>query len=257
MIPIDQIMSNPHQPRKHFDSEKLTALSQSIKHDGVLQPIMVQRRGDAYELIMGERRLQAVRMAGIAMVPAVIRPVTSVESLRLALVENLQRENLGPIEVAEAYHALIDEFGLSQNELADLVGKDRSSVANTLRLLNLPPELRALVDTGRLPEGHARALLALPTVDAQIALGRRTVKEKLSVREVETEVNRRGKTMKDTPKKSKPAHIDFLEKALSSHLSTRVTIEEKRGGKGKMVIEFYSHDDFERLAELMHIPLPR
>jgi ParB family chromosome partitioning protein len=257
-LPVDEISSNPRQPRKRFDEEKIKALSSSIRHDGLLQPIVVRKNGDRYELIMGERRLQAARLAGVPTLPALVRAVEEVDTLRLALVENLQRENLNPIEIAEAYRALIDRFGLSQNELADLVGKDRSSVANTLRLLGLPGKIRSLIIEDKIREGHARALLALSTEAEQVSLAERIVNNRLTVRDAETEtgvVKKRKPTGKT--KKEKPSHITFLERAMSSHLSTRVTVEEKRGGKGKIVIEFYSHDDFDRLTELMKIPIPR
>lgn len=207
---------------------------------------------------MGERRLQAARLAGVPTVPAVVRRAADVDALRLALVENLQRENLSAIEVAEAYRALVDEFGLTQAELADLVGKDRSSVANTLRLLALPTEVRAMIQDGRIGEGHARALLSLTTGAEQIALAKRIAADKLSVRHVEALVGENTKKTTTTrASKSKPAHITFLENAISSYLSTRVSLEEKRNGKGRLTIEFYSHEEFERLADLMNIPLPR
>lgn len=257
-VSVDEIVANPHQPRKSFDREKIKQLSESIRHDGLLQPIVVRKAGDNYELIMGERRLQAARLAGVPSVPAIVRTAEEVDSLRLALVENLQRENLNPIEVAEAYRALIDKFGLSQNELSELVGKDRSSVANTLRLLGLPKPIQSMIVEDKIREGHARALLTLSTEAAQISLAERIVRDRLTVRQTETEtgVQKKGHTEKSAAKE-KPAHITFLEKAVSGHLSTRVSIDEKRGGKGRIVIEFYSHEDFDRLMERMHIPIPR
>jgi ParB family chromosome partitioning protein len=256
-IPVDRILANPHQPRKRFDQERIQSLAESIRSDGVLQPVVVRRKGDRYELVMGERRIQAARLAGVPTVPAIVRAVAEADALRLALVENLQREDLNPVEVAEGYRALMDKFGLSQQEMADLAGKDRSSVANTLRLLGLPEEIRSLVIDGKLGEGHARALLSLPTRAEQLAWADRIVKRDLNVRQVETEIGgRRAQTAKKK-KKEKPPHIALLETALSQHLATRVAIEERRGGKGKIVVEFYSHDDFERLAELMSLPLPR
>lgn len=257
-IPVEAISANPHQPRKRFDEEKLKSLSESIRNDGVLQPVVVRKNGDRYELIMGERRLQAARLAGVQHMPVVVRPTEEVDALRLALVENLQRENLNPIEVAGAYRSLMATFGLSQNELARLVARDRSSVANTLRLLSLPEEIRTMVVEGALSEGHARALLALPTKAEQLALAERIRKNNLNVRQVESETGqRRQRKGSATVKKEQAPHISFLENAISRHLSTRVTLEEKRGGKGKLTIEFYSHEDFERLAELMNIPIPR
>jgi ParB family chromosome partitioning protein len=257
-LPVTDITANPHQPRKRFDDENLQSLSASIQHDGILQPVVVRRVGEQYELIMGERRLQAARLAGLSTVPAIVRTADELDTLRLALVENLQREDLNPIDVAQAYKSLIDGFGLSQMELSKFVGRDRSSIANSIRLLALPEKVRAMISEGKLSEGHARALLSLTTGEAQITMAERIVRDRLSVRQTETEagVDRKHKSPGRT-RKEKPSHIVFLEKAMSSHLSTRVTVEEKRGGKGKIVIEFYSHEDFERLAELMRIPLPR
>jgi ParB family chromosome partitioning protein len=259
-VPLDAIDANPLQPRKTFDDEKIKQLSESIKEDGVLQPVVVRRRGARYELIMGERRFQAARLAGAASVPAIVKDVRDADSLRLALVENIQRENLNAIEVANAYRHLIAAFGLSQSDLAGLVGRDRSSVANTLRLLNLPDEVQKMIVAEQITEGHARALLSLPTQKEQLTLARRVVEQNLSVRQTEvlTGMTRAKKTDPDkAARKTKPSYVVDLEKAFSSHLGTKVAIDEKRGGKGRITVEFYSHDDFERLAELMNIPLPR
>jgi ParB family chromosome partitioning protein len=257
-IPIDRIRANPNQPRKRFDEEKIQSLATSIRSDGILQPVVVRKKESGYELVMGERRLQAARLAGVPTVPAVVRTVADMDTLRLALVENLQREDLNPIEIAEGYRALVDKFGLSQQELATMVGRDRSSVANTLRLLGLPEEIRAMIVDGRLGEGHARALLSLSTRAEQLAWADRIVSKELPVRVVEAEIS--GRAL-DRPrrrqKREKPAHIRALENAFSQHLSTRVSIEERRTGKGRIVVDFYSHDDFERLAALMNVPLPR
>ena len=257
-IPIDRIQSNPHQPRKRFDEEKIRSLAESIRSDGILQPVVVRRKEGGYELVMGERRLQAARLAGVPTVPAVVRSVAEIDTLRLALVENLQREDLNPIEVAEGYRALVDKFGLSQQELASMVCKDRSSVANTLRLLGLPEEIRSMIVGGELGEGHARALLSLSTRAEQLAWAERIVAKQLPVRVVEAEIGGRvpgGKKLRQ--RREKPAHIRLLENTFSQHLSTRVSIDERRTGRGRIVIDFYSHEDFERLADLMSIPLPR
>lgn len=260
-IAVDSIVANPRQPRKKFDDDKLKQLSESIKEDGVLQPVVVRKVDDQYELIMGERRLQAARLAGVPTVPVVVKNVKDVDSLRLSLVENIQRENLNEVEVAHAYHALVGAFGLSQSELAQLIGRDRSSVANTLRLLNLPPDVLQMIVDDKLTGGHARALLSLPTQKEQLALARRIVDRNMSVRETEAEAGIRSSKKKRAGAKKqtaeKPAHIEYLEKALSNYLGTRISIEEKRGGKGRLIIEFYGNDDFERLASLMHLPLPR
>jgi ParB family chromosome partitioning protein len=257
-VPVDTIEANPRQPRKSFDDEKLRQLSESIKEDGVLQPVVVRRQGDRYQLIMGERRLQAARLAGAASVPVIVKDVKEVDSLRLALVENIQREDLNAIEVANAYRELVATYGLSQAELAGLVGRDRSSVANTLRLLNLPDEAQKMIVEGRITEGHARALLSLPTQKEQLAMARRIVEENLSVRQTEALTGLvKTKKRRAGTRREKPAYLVDLEKAFASHLGTRVDINESRNGKGRITIEFYNHDDFERLAELMNVRLPR
>ncbi|HET6348784.1 MAG TPA: ParB/RepB/Spo0J family partition protein [Candidatus Krumholzibacteria bacterium] len=258
-VATDGIDTNPFQPRKRIDDERLKELSESIKADGVLQPVVVRRKGSKYELIMGERRLQAARLAGVARIPVVVRDVSDADALRLAIVENIQRENLNPIEEAQAYRRLISEFSASQADVAGMVGRDRSSVANTLRLLNLPEEIQGMIQEGTISSGHARALLALTTQKEQTVLARRIVEEAMSVRQVEMIVGlvKPRKPGSARRRKEKPAHLVDLEKAFASHLGTRVAIDEKRGGKGRINIEFYSFDDFERLASLMNIPLPR
>lgn len=258
-VPTDAVEANPFQPRKRFDTERLKELADSIRADGILQPVVVRRKGAKYELIMGERRLQAARLAGVPTIPVIVRDVRDADALRLAIVENIQRENLNAIEEAVAFRRLIAEFGLSQADVAGVVGKDRSSVANTLRLLNLPDDVQRMVEDGTLTGGHARALLSLPTQKEQLALARRIAEQNLSVRQVEAEVglSRVKKSNAARRHKEKPAYLADLEKAFAQYLGTRVAIEEKRGGKGRIQIEFYSYDDFERLAGLMHVQLPR
>lgn len=258
-VATDGIQANPFQPRKFIDDDRLKELSESIRADGVLQPVVVRRRGAAYELVMGERRLRAARLAGVTKIPVVIRDVSDADALRLAIVENIQRENLNPIEEAQAYRRLISEFSVSQADVAGMVGKDRSSVANTIRLLNLPEEVQGMIQEGALSAGHARALLALTTQKEQLVLARRIVAENMTVRQVEYITGLTKAPKKDglRRRREKPAYLADLEKALAGHLATRVAIDEKRGGKGRITIEFYSHEDFERLASLMHLPLPR
>lgn len=257
-VPLDAVDANPFQPRKRFDDARLKELADSIKADGILQPVVVRRKGGRFELIMGERRLQAARLAGVPSIPVVVRDVRDADALRLAIVENIQRENLNAIEEAQAYRRLITEFSMSQADLAAMVGRDRSSVANTLRLLNLPDEVQRMVEAGTLTGGHARALLSLATQKEQLTLARRIVDQNLSVRQVEAEVGLvRPARKTGRPAREKPAYIADLEKAFAQHLGTRVAINEKRGGKGTVTIEFYSYDDFERLASLMNVPLPR
>jgi len=258
-VATDGIETNPFQPRKRIDDERLRELSESIKMDGVLQPVVVRRKGAKYELVMGERRLRAARLAGVPAIPVVVRDVSDADALRLAIVENIQREDLNPIEEAQAYRRLISEFNASQSDVAGMVGKDRSSIANTLRLLNLPEEIQHMIQDGALSSGHARALLALTTQKEQTVLARRIVEESMSVRQVEVIVGlvKTRKTGATRHRKEKPAYLADLEKAFATHLGTRVAIDEKRGGKGRILIEFYSYDDFERLASLMNVPLPR
>ena len=259
-VSVGDIAANPNQPRKHFDQEKIESLSASIRNDGVLQPIVVRRKGDKYELVMGERRLQAARLAGVPTVPALVKVVKKAESLRLALVENIQRENLNPIEVGQAYRQLMNEFDLTQNEVSEMTGKSRSSIANTVRLLSLPEEVRGMIAEGSIGEGHARALLSLTTGAEQVALARRIVKDKLNVRQVEGDsAVEKAKREEGTARKksTKPAHVTALEDTFSQHLGTRVVVDEKRGGKGRITIEFYSHEEFERLTEQLSLPLPR
>jgi ParB family chromosome partitioning protein len=257
-IATDGIETNPFQPRKHIDDAQLKELSESIKADGMLQPVVVRRRGPNYQLIMGERRLRAARLAGIASIPVVVRDVSDADALRLAIVENIQRENLNAIEEAQAYRRLISEFNVSQGDVAGMVGKDRSSIANTLRLLNLPEEIQNMIQDGSLSSGHARALLSLSTQKEQMAMARRVIEKGLSVRQAEFEVGMVARRKAGgRRRREKPAYLMDLEKAFATHLATRVAIDEKRGGKGRITIEFYSYDDFERLATLMNIPLPR
>lgn len=257
-IPLDQIRANPYQPRKQFDRAKLDSLAESIRVDGVLQPVVVRKSGNEYELVMGERRLQAARVAEVNTIPAILKEVANVDSLRLALVENLQRENLNSLEIADAYKTLIDSFGLSLSELAEFVGKDRSTVSNTMRLLGLPDEVKELIREGSLTEGHARAVLAVALEADQISLARSIIAGQLNVRQAEAQAGLgKAARLKETQAKKKPAHIVYLENSFSKHLGTKVRIDEKRGGKGKITVEFYSHEEFERLAELMQIPLPR
>lgn len=258
-VPIDTIEANPQQPRKSFDDERLRELSESIREDGILQPVVVRRRGDRYQLILGERRLQAAHLAGVPTIPVIVKNVEEVDALRLALVENIQRENLNAVEVAEAYRILVGTYGLSQAELARLVGRDRSSVANTLRLLNLPEGVRTMIRESALSEGHARALLGLPTQKEQLAMARRVVEQGMTVRQTEaaTGLVRERRSHAPSSRPPRPPHLVDLERAFSSCLGTKVAITEKRGGRGTIAIEFYSHEDFERLAEAMNVPLPR
>lgn len=251
-IPIEDIEPNPHQPRTEFDSKAVGELAQSIREKGIIQPISVRRFGSGYQLIAGERRFRAARQAELAVVPAIVMDVgTDQEMMELSLIENIQRENLNPIEEAKAYRMLIEECFLTQEEVAEHVGKDRSTIANTLRLLALTPEVLDALQAGQISAGHARALLGLDNSDQQIALCQRIIAQELSVRRTEALV----KALKEdtTPKKSTPPkdpNLLFLEEDLQRYFGTAVNISRK-GSKGKIEIEFYSNDDLERVLELL------
>lgn len=265
-IPIGEIRPNTYQPRKHFDEEGLASLTASIRELGVLQPVLVRATDDAYELIAGERRWRAARRAGLRSIPAIVRQAADEASLEQALVENLHREDLNALEEAAGYQQLIEEFGLTHDQVASRVGKSRTAVTNTLRLLLLPPAIQKLVAENQLAAGHARALLGTPDRAFQEALARRAVTEGLSVRAVEEAVRLRnelgeqlggaadaqpqsGATRKRLPR----AGLDDLADLLAQHLDTRVKVE--MGSKrGRIVVEFGGLEDLERIYTRMTVP---
>jgi ParB family chromosome partitioning protein len=253
-IDIDKIWPNRAQPREQFDPESLDELARSMKAQGVLQPVIV-RPADAgtFELIAGERRWRAAQIAGLLKIPAVVRDVADDRILELALIENLQREELNAIEEANAYQTLIDDLGLSQQEAADRVGKQRATVANALRLLHLPTEVQALVQEGRLAAGHAKALAAMSDSKAQIALAQRVADEGLSVRAVELLVRRLDKTRPTRTRTTerRDPNVVAAEEALQSALGTRVRIAQGRKGSGRLELHFYSSDELDRLYDLV------
>ena len=248
---IDLIRPNRFQPRATFSEEDLQELADSIKTQGVLQPLLVRKDDTGYELIAGERRLRAAKRTGLSQVPVIIKRVTDDKLLEMSLVENIQRENLNPIEEAEAYHRLISQLNLTQDQASVRVGKSRSAVANFLRLRQLPNQIKASITDGTLSMGHARALLGAATSTQQIAAWRAVVAKKLSVRETENLV-RRLKSQKKKPKvsinHSEQIYLTGLAEDLSRHLGTK-TLIKKDGHKGKVEIEFYSNDDLERLID--------
>jgi len=254
-VPVNAVAPNPRQPRTRFDDEAIGALAASIREVGILQPIVVRKAGAGYELIAGERRLRAARVAGLATVPVVVRDSDDADTLREALIENIHREDLGPIELAEAFRQLLEELGLKQEELAERVGVSRSHIANTIRLLQLPIDVQQLLTDGKLQAGHARSLLSLGDGEAQTALGLRTVAEDLSVREVEELVRRYIEAPAEKPATSPKAEdqspIDTtlfeVEEILSEQLATRVQIQMGKK-RGRVVIEFGSADDLERIV---------
>lgn len=254
-LPIATIVANTYQPRDHFDEEALVSLSASIRSVGVLQPILVRQTGeDSFELIAGERRWRAAKRAGLQTIPAIVRPVADGDSLEQALVENLHREDLSPLEEAAAYQRLMEEFSMTQDQVATRVGRSRSSVANTLRLLQLPASIQRLLRDGRLTAGHARALLGTPDRSFQESLAKAVVNERLSVRDVEERVREHGESSTDggsgepRPVATVKAAADLeAEGLLAEHLDTRVSVSSGRS-KGRIVIEYSNFDDLARIV---------
>lgn len=245
-IPVEKIVPNPHQPRLHFDEAKLEELAQSIREHGILQPLIVSREGDRYELIAGERRFQAAKRIGLKTVPVVVRDVTEQQKLELAIIENIQRHNLNPIEEAKAYLRLLDEFGMQQEAVAKKMGKSRSGVANTLRLLHLPVEIQRAVAESKISEGHAKALLAIENPEKQRAVFDLIIKEELTVRETEMKV--RSVSVKPHLRSAISLNPKILERMehLTQLLGTKVKIAPSGKG-GKVVIEYYSPEDLDGL----------
>jgi ParB family chromosome partitioning protein len=255
-IDIEHITENPFQPRAKWDEQELSDLAESIKTNGVIQPIIVRRRDNKYQLIAGERRFRAAKMASLKTIPAIVRSATDEQLLELALVENIHRSDLNPIERAKAYQKYIKTFSLTQAETASRLGEDRSVVANYLRLLDLPAEIKQMLIDGQLSTGHARAILALPTDELRRKLANRAMAGRLSVREVERLVRRYLTTKEESQKqpKTKSAHLMELQRQLSKELGTKVSIDTRKNGqRGKITIEFYSLDDFDRITERLGI----
>ena len=249
-IPTTRIKSNPHQPRKRFDEESLASLTSSIEEHGVLQPILVTETIDGYQLVAGERRLRAAQAAGLDRIPAVVRQLADREQLELALVENLQREDLDPLETADAYRQLIDEFGFSQEDVAGRVGRARSTVANTLRLLDLAPGVQTAVADGRLTEGHGRALGGL-ALELQDRVLDSVIGQELSVRQTEELVRRLREPKPDSgqaPARRSDPDLDRVAEDLRRALGTKVSLARSRRG-GRIVIEYYSDEELGRLYE--------
>ncbi|HVF04451.1 MAG TPA: ParB/RepB/Spo0J family partition protein [Frankiaceae bacterium] len=254
-VPLDAIVPNPRQPREHFDEEALAELVVSIREVGLLQPVVVREVGAGrYELIMGERRWRASREAGLTAIPAIVRDTPDDALLRDALLENLHRQQLNPLEEAAAYQQLLQEFGATHEQLAERIGRSRSQVTNTIRLLNLPPAVQKRVAAGVLSAGHARALLSLDGAEAQERLAGRIVAEGMSVRAVEEAVHLgdvgRAPVTRERRATPRDADVEALQERLSDHFDTRVRVEVARR-KGKIVIEFGSRDDLDRIVALL------
>lgn len=246
---------NRKQPRKNFDEDALQELADSIKQFGLIQPILVQDRKDHYEIIAGERRWRAAKMAGLKEVPVLIRSYSEQEIMEISLIENIQREDLNPIEEAQAYKRLLEEFHLKQDEVAERVSKSRAAVTNSMRLLKLSDEVQQMLIDDMISTGHARALLAIDNPEEQYNTAQRIFDEKLSVREVEKLVKNLNKPVKPVKKASDNSTMDAIyldiEDKLKQRLSTKVTVTSKGEGAGKIEIEFYNHEDLDRLMDLM------
>lgn len=248
---IEDISPNPRQPRAGLDPEHLAELAASIRKNGIIQPLIVTQinEEEGYTLIAGERRLRAARLAGLRTVPVLIREASEQEQLELALVENIQRADLTPLEAADAYRQLIEDFNLTHEEVADRVGKNRVSVTNTLRLLKLPDKVKQSLVDGRISEGHARALLALPTEQAQNAALDTILKREMNVRQTEELVRKlTGQKPAPAPSSPPPPEITALEEKLRTHLGTRVTLKQRRTG-GSVIIHYYSDEELNALIE--------
>jgi ParB family chromosome partitioning protein len=248
------IKPNPRQPRKEFDEETLQELADSIRRDGVQEPVIVRRSGIDYELVSGERRVRAAVMVDLDTIPAVCRDVSDRDMLKLGLIENIQREDLNPIDLAHAYHDLIQELSWTQEQLADEVGKKRVTVTNTLRLLNLPADIQAFVLEGALTMGHARALLAIDKPAAQRAAAQKIIREGLSVRQAEKLAGQKldePEPKKPRPPERKDPNIAVLEDDLRRRLGTKVSIRASKKNRGKIEIEFFNLDELDRILAII------
>jgi ParB family chromosome partitioning protein len=255
-IALQRISRNPAQPRTRFDSGTIKELADSIRERGVLQPILLRPAGDAYQLVAGERRFLATREAGFTTIPAIIRPLTDRETLLIALIENLQRENLNPIDEARAYYRLATEYGLQHDEIGERVGKDRSTVSNIIRFNNLPQDVQALIEEGKLSGGHGRALLSLSEIKLQLELANSAASHGWSVRELEERAKRasgpvRSGRPRRTPKRAFSGELMALEDELMGLMGSRVRITRRRGGAGSIFIDYHSEEELDRIIGLL------
>ena len=251
MVKLSKVEPNREQPRKNFDEDSLQELAESLKQFGMLQPILVQNRGDYYEIIAGERRWRAAKIAGLKEVPVIVRELTDQEIVEISLIENIQREDLNPIEEAKAYKRLLTEFHLKQDEVAERVSKSRTAVTNSMRLLKLCDEVQKMVVDDMISTGHARALISIEDPEEQYLIAQKIFDEKLSVREVEKLVKDLHKPPKPPKEENKTLQAIYQEisERLKQSLSTKVSVSAKQNGAGKIEIEFYNHEDLERLLE--------
>jgi ParB family chromosome partitioning protein len=250
LIDLSSIRSNPFQPRMEYSESEISGLINSIKSKGVIQPIVVRKKGKSYELICGERRYRAAKKVGLKKIPAVVKDLTDREVLELAIIENLQRKDLNPIEEAKAFHRLIKEFGLTQTEIAKEVGRERSTISNTIRLLKLPQTIQTMVLTDEISEGHARALLSVEDETVMISLANEIKRRDLSVRDTERLIQRKAKKKKRA--KTKDLFTTEAERILREKFGTRCLIQ-KKGNSGKLIIEYYSQEDLKRIFDILSI----
>lgn len=252
-VDINKVEPNREQPRKNFDEDALLELSESIKQFGLLQPILVQDRDTYYEIIAGERRWRAAKLAGLKEIPVIIRKYTEQEIVEISLIENIQREDLNAIEEAQAYRRLMTEFNLKQDEIAERVSKSRTAVTNSMRLLKLCDEVQQMIINDMISTGHARAIISIENPEEQYNLAQKIFDEKMSVREVEKYIKNLNKPEKPKKKENKSLEIIYQEKeeVLKQSLATKVSVTGKGNGSGKIEIEFFSHDDFDRLMDIL------
>ncbi|MDD5644024.1 MAG: ParB/RepB/Spo0J family partition protein [bacterium] len=254
-IPVEKIKANVYQPRRKFDRERFEELVDSVKEKGILNPITVRKAGDGYELIAGERRYRAAKQLKMDKIFAIIKTANNEESLELALIENLQREDLNPIDEADGYKKLMDSFGLTQELVAQKVGKNRATVANILRLLSLPSKLRKYLENGELTLGHAKVILGIKNPQRQIETGEKAVRGGMSVRQLEEFINAKSQARDAAGQKTQkeiPSHIKHLENKLREVLKTKVKIKDRKS-KGRIEIEYYSLDELDRILEFFGI----
>lgn len=255
-IPLNKIKNNAEQPRKSFDNEKIAELAESIKNHGIIQPLILMKENDDYVIIAGERRWRAAKMVGLKEVPAIIMDVTDKEVLEISLIENIQRQDLNPIEEALAYKKLIDNFNFTQEELSKRIGKSRTAITNCMRLMNLDDRVKEYIIQGVLSEGHGRALLAIDDGDLQYAIAQKVIDESLSVRELERLIKKVYATDKkkknDDDKVDNNIYYKNIEEKLQSYFGTKINLSHKKD-KGKIEIEYYSQEDLQRILDMMNI----
>lgn len=256
IIPLNRIKANNDQPRKYFDGEKIGELAESIKNHGIIQPLILKKDGDFYTIIAGERRWRAAKYLGLKEVPAIIKELNDKEVLEISLIENIQRQDLNPIEEAQAYNKLLKDFNLTQEQLSERLSKSRTSITNTMRLLNLDPRVQQYIIEGVLSEGHGRALLSLKDKELQFNLAQKIVDENLSVRECEKEVKKvletkDNKKDKEQNKSTDNIYYKEIQNKLQNYFGTKVNINSKKD-KGKIEIEYYSEDDLQRILDIIN-----